>query len=321
MRCRAAIITAPSTGSGVPLSSTTINGRGRIGLGLARLDDPLSLGRRPNTHSSRHEAVQRVIEVMREQIADPLSLDDMARVAMFSPYHFHRVFRIVTGVPPARFLTALRMAEACRLLLTTQMRVTDVCFEVGFGSPGTFTTRFGRLVGAPPQQLRTLADRHAGERMSKLACEANCLEVDHDGRVTGWIGTPAGYECVVMLGIFSGEFPDGFPVECAVIRAPGPFTIGGIGGACEALAVGFPVTASVLEAVLLHPSRHLVGTLSASELAAASGDGGTARLEMRASSPVDPPVVLAAPLLLAEQIEVTRRVAPRRPLTVALARG
>ena len=78
----------------------------------------------------------------------------MAEMANLSPYHFARIFRNVTGIPPVEFLTAVRLERAKRLLLGTEMGVAEVCFEVGYESVGTFATRFKDLVGLPPGRMR-----------------------------------------------------------------------------------------------------------------------------------------------------------------------
>src|ERR687886_731437 len=109
---------------------------------------------RPVTTAARLDAVERVVREMRARLGSPFGLDDMAHVAHLSPYHFNRVFRSVTGVPPGRFHAAVRMDAAKRLLLTTDLRVTDVCLEVGYRSLGTFTTQFRELVGVSPRELR-----------------------------------------------------------------------------------------------------------------------------------------------------------------------
>lgn len=150
---------------------------------------PPLIGPRESTRVSWHQAVERAVQFMREHMADPLALEVLARAALLSPYHFNRVFRQVTGIPPGQFLTALRMAEGKRLLLTTSQRVTDVCFAVGFESLGTFTTRFGQLVGVAPQELRRLAERH-GRR--SIACLAHD-DVEHqavDHCLSGWLEPP-----------------------------------------------------------------------------------------------------------------------------------
>ncbi len=103
-------------------------------------------------------AIERVISAMRGRVGDTLPLHAMAEIAHLSPYHFARVFRQVTGIPPGEFLGALRLERAKQLLLTTDLSVTEICFEVGYGSLGTFTSRFTRLVGLPPGRTRRLPE-------------------------------------------------------------------------------------------------------------------------------------------------------------------
>jgi AraC-like DNA-binding protein len=259
-------------------------------------------GVRESTRLTRRHAVERVVESMRERVSEPLSLDDMAQTAMFSPYYFHRVFRVVTGVPPARFLSALRMAKACQLLLQTQMRVIDVCYEVGFGSLGTFTTRFARQVGAPPQQLRWLARRHGARQLSTLASDAwHAAGEDETCSVSGWVETPPGRTAITMVGLFPGDTPQGPPRACAVVRSPGSFYIESVpAGRYFVFAAGFPTSATVVEAALLDPSMLLVDALP-EPVRCGDAFAPTIQLRLRPGTPLDPPIVLAAPLLVAEQ--------------------
>jgi AraC family transcriptional regulator len=87
---------------------------------------------------------------MRDRAEGALSLRTMAEIAQLSPYHFARTFRRVTGIPPGEIQTTVRLERAKQLLLTTDLSVTGVCFEVGYESLGTFTTRFTQLVGLSP---------------------------------------------------------------------------------------------------------------------------------------------------------------------------
>ena len=88
-------------------------------------------GMRDSTLQSHYESVERVITVMRNQLDQPMTLHQMARIGFASPYHFSRTFREVTGVPPVQFLYALRLDQAKRLLTETQKKVIDICYEVG----------------------------------------------------------------------------------------------------------------------------------------------------------------------------------------------
>jgi AraC family transcriptional regulator len=67
--------------------------------------------------------VSRLIRLMRTS-DEPLTLDDLAEMAGLSPFHFARIFRAVSGVPPVEFQTSLRFARAKEMLLTTPASVT-----------------------------------------------------------------------------------------------------------------------------------------------------------------------------------------------------
>jgi AraC family transcriptional regulator len=81
-------------------------------------------------------------------------LEDAARAACLSPFHFHRSFTQAFGQSPHDFLTRHRLDRARKLLLSTDLSVTDVCLEVGFTSLGSFSTLFRRNFGASPRELR-----------------------------------------------------------------------------------------------------------------------------------------------------------------------
>jgi AraC-like DNA-binding protein len=83
-----------------------------------------------------------------------VTLTDAARCACLSPFHFNRVFAQVFGETPHEFLTRIRIDEAKKLLLLDSRSVTDVCFDVGYGSLGSFSTRFRSLTGLSPAAFR-----------------------------------------------------------------------------------------------------------------------------------------------------------------------
>jgi AraC family transcriptional regulator len=92
--------------------------------------------------ASHRTIVERVVAEMRERVNETLSLWAMTGIAHLSPYHFARTFRRITGIPPGEFLGALRLQRAKELLLTTDLFTSEVCYEVGYASFGTFTSRF-----------------------------------------------------------------------------------------------------------------------------------------------------------------------------------
>src|SRR5215216_7824952 len=83
----------------------------------------------------------------------------MARRALMSPGHFSRAFRRAYGESPYSYLMTRRVERAMALLRGSDLSVTEVCFEVGCSSLGTFSTRFTELVGVPPSVYRRQAMR------------------------------------------------------------------------------------------------------------------------------------------------------------------
>jgi len=91
-----------------------------------------------------------------------INLADTADEALFSKFHFIRLFKNIYGKTPHQYLTYVRIENA-KLLLQSRMTVTDVCYDVGFESVSSFTGLFRRVVGQTPssyqaRQHQLLAD-------------------------------------------------------------------------------------------------------------------------------------------------------------------
>jgi transcriptional regulator GlxA family with amidase domain len=84
----------------------------------------------------------------------PISLDELAHVAGFSMYHFIRIFRHVYKQTPHQCLVMHRVDKAKHLLRSTDLSVTDICFDVGFQSVGSFSATFRKLTGLSPSSYR-----------------------------------------------------------------------------------------------------------------------------------------------------------------------
>src|ERR671925_1259814 len=82
--------------------------------------------------------------------SEPLDVDDLARAAGLSRAHFSREFRAAFGESPHSYLLTRRMERAAALLRNTDRSVTEVCFDVGLQSVGSFTTSFKRTYGVTP---------------------------------------------------------------------------------------------------------------------------------------------------------------------------
>ncbi|MCZ4124543.1 helix-turn-helix domain-containing protein [Streptomyces sp. H39-S7] len=96
----------------------------------------------------------RARDAMDRAYAQPLDVPALARVAHVSQAHFARTFRATFGETPHRYLQRRRVERAMFLLRETGLSVTDICFQVGFGSPGTFSRTFRDIVGRSPRTYR-----------------------------------------------------------------------------------------------------------------------------------------------------------------------
>ena len=117
-----------------------------------------------NTSSDLHIRLWRARHFIDERYAMPLDLEKISREACLSRYHFLRLFRRAFSMTPHQYLIQRRIAKAKELLRLRSLSVTDVCFEVGFESLGSFSSLFRKRVGHTPGAYR----RREYESLSKV---------------------------------------------------------------------------------------------------------------------------------------------------------
>ncbi|MCI0339401.1 MAG: AraC family transcriptional regulator, partial [Acidobacteria bacterium] len=113
---------------------------------------------RATTREELYRRLHRAKDFITASFDQPLSIDDMARVACLSPNHFLRTFQQAFHQTPHQFLTGKRLERAQRLLLRTDLTVTDICLTVGFESLGSFSSLFRRKLGVSPDKYRKKGD-------------------------------------------------------------------------------------------------------------------------------------------------------------------
>ncbi len=252
---------------------------------------------RPSTRELHQHVIERAILAMRQNLDRSFPLERIAKSAMCSPFHFNRVFRQMLGVTPTHFLSALRLQAAKKLLLTTSLSVIDICFEAGYNSLGSFTTRFTQLVGVPPNRLRKLAGRTRaiGELVNK-----DSLIQSHESlaSVYGTVTSPDAFDGPVFIGLFKEAMPQGAPAACTIADGCGNFSLSAVDeGEYFLFAAGLPwsepaVSYLMSENILRASSGRTPLTILA---------GSPARrvdLVLRSESLTDPPILIALPLLL-----------------------
>nr|AHF72753.1 AraC transcriptional regulator [Salinispora pacifica] len=237
-------------------------------------------------------AVERAIEYLWERYDRPLTLTEIAESAGLSRFYFARLFRNITGITPGRFLAAIRIYQAKRLLLETSLRITDVSVLVGYSSLGSFSNCFTSSVGVSPGRFRRLSSTGATE-LPDLAPVARV----GSGAIAGTISLPEGHgNAQVYLGAFSTRIVQHRAVSSMIIDVPGgrpscyhlPYVPDGT-WFVHAVAVADGVGTEARRRTALIGMHPLVTVVA---------DGVTsAAVRLRRRWAIDPPVLLALPEL------------------------
>jgi AraC-like DNA-binding protein len=107
---------------------------------------------------------QRISDILRyleAHAAEPLELDELAKLASLSKYHFLRTFRSVVGRSPYQYLLTLRIRRAALELVRSKAAVSSIALDAGFGDLSTFNHRFRDVFGVSPRAFRERYRRRA----------------------------------------------------------------------------------------------------------------------------------------------------------------
>jgi AraC family transcriptional regulator len=261
-----------------------------------------------------NSAVERAIASIWERYNEPLSLAEIAKSAILSRFHFSRVFREATGVSPGRFLTAVRIYQAKRMLVTTSLSVTDISLDVGYNSLGSFTNRFTESVGISPARFRRMSKNGTYELPAPVPSTSPFL-----GTVEGCVGLPRDYAGArVYVGTFKNPIVQGQPASAMIVRATAP------GQLVPFRLTGVPAGEWFVQAVAVADTSDPEPWTRRSLLVATHGcvsvrpDTTTeADVYLRPRRPTDLPILLALPDLESEPILLTlpdRKAEPVRTI-------
>jgi AraC-like DNA-binding protein len=265
-----------------------------------------------------NSAVERATEYIWQRYSEPMSLNDIARAAILSRFHFSRTFRDATGVSPGRYLSAVRIHQAKRLLLTTPMNITDIAYLVGFNSLGSFSNHFTDSVGVAPGRFRSIsANGGFGLPAPRPGSPST------HGTVRDLVIMPDGYLDVrVYLGAFDTPIVQRQPGSAVIVEV-------GPGEPCPYRLPWVPDGTWFIHAVAVADSADpepwtrrtvLVGT--GGRVRVRAGEATQARIIMRPRRPGDLPTLLALPDLEATpglraqpSLASSSVPAPRRPIS------
>ena len=115
--------------------------------------------RRANVDTSI-DIVEQAIHYMRENIEQHIAMDDVLHYVGYSQSHFTNLFKRKTGMSPLSYLNRLKVEYACHLLQTTDLRVNQICYKVGFEDPLYFSRLFSKIMGISPIKFRETSVRN-----------------------------------------------------------------------------------------------------------------------------------------------------------------
>ncbi len=105
------------------------------------------------------EYVRRVLKVMiyiEENLDEELTMEELSKVACYSPFHFHRIFQAIAGETVHRYVKRLRMQTAAGKLRYTDRSVTEIALDANFETPSAFTKAFKQFMGSSPKNYQSL---------------------------------------------------------------------------------------------------------------------------------------------------------------------
>jgi AraC family transcriptional regulator len=249
---------------------------------------------RGETVEAYETSIVRAIRHMKERLAAPLDLDELAQIAAMSKFHLVRVFDETTGTTPHHFLSCLRIQRAKELLLDSGASITAVCLEVGYNSLGTFSKTFSELVGLSPQEFRAMPRRLSAKQFAATIWRYLAARKKISGPVIeGVVEGPRQPKGFIFVGTFTRGVPLGVPFSGTVMVGRGKFRIERPPAAeFHLLAALVPLSAD-LASMMANIPIGLVASLRVQSGNAASKPC----LHLRPLRPTDPPIVLALPAL------------------------
>ena len=100
------------------------------------------------------EQVLKAITLIEDHLFDQRSISDVSYDVYSSRFHFHRIFRSVTGSSVYQYILSRKLSEAAKLLLETELPISEIAFKIGFNSHEGFTRAFSKRIGISPSTYR-----------------------------------------------------------------------------------------------------------------------------------------------------------------------
>lgn len=252
------------------------------------------------------QSVLRSIDYMKKNLDEEMTTDELAAEAGYSPYHFTRIFKDVTGVSPRHYLSALRIEAGKNLLIQTSSKsILSTMLELGFQSFGSFSYKFKQFVGLSPKQFQaSAANLHKFMNENEIETALKIEESETAGlpSIKCTLDIPPDFIGWVFVGLFPRPIPDQKPIMGTVIRhkqsecqfANVPH------GTYFVLAAAIPKSMNPADYFLLN---HNLRGLAENPVEAEARVTAEVHIKLRKPLPYDPPILINLPSLFFEKIK------------------
>ncbi|MCJ8013499.1 AraC family transcriptional regulator [Paenibacillus sp. KQZ6P-2] len=247
--------------------------------------------------------VEKAIHFMKNHLDEDITSEQIAAEIGYSPYHFTRIFKSVTGVSPRHYLAALRIEKGKKEILNNQKSLLKVILSIGYRSVGSFNTRFRDYVGVTPKKFFSNAKPLTSHMNKYHDSEIDLHPQSHTStsRIICRIDTPDSFKGIIFVGLFPKPIPDQRPVVGTALNRNGQFHLCGIpNGTYYVLATGIPWSMNPRDYFILDHS--LRGMYSEAIHVTEQTDLKIA-IKLREPLISDPPIVINLPLLLFEHMQ------------------
>jgi AraC family transcriptional regulator len=101
-----------------------------------------------------HARLRRILDYISTHLADEITIAELARLACLSTFHFARMFTLVIGTPPHRYVSRMRLEKAMAEITAGRLPLAQIALKAGFSSQASFTRAFHRATGVTPGEYR-----------------------------------------------------------------------------------------------------------------------------------------------------------------------
>ena len=126
---------------------------------LERLNYISVLTRKVNVMSQQEEYMQRILKVLiyiEEHLDDEITLEQLAKIAHYSPFHFHRLFQAIVGESVGQYVKRLRLEKAAAQLRQGEKSITEIALDSHYDTPSAFNKAFKQSMGESPSRYRAV---------------------------------------------------------------------------------------------------------------------------------------------------------------------